>query len=287
MRTSKKLGLAGLFAAIVAFSACQKSEISSFDSAETTVARDNARMDNESDKISSVINGIAATNGMNSIGEKLQGPGGNIVLPACATVTLDTTSDPKSITIDFGSTPCLCDEWDGRYRQGIIKATWTGAYKEPGTVLTITTTDYYRGDATDQMDKYDLNKTVTNLGFNDAGNLEYHVVATANVTYYNGETANWNVDKTREWTEGESTNDVSDDVFSITGGVNGTNRNGLPVTATITTPIIKNACDWYVSGVVEISRGNLPTITLDYGNGNCDNVATLSANGQTKTIELK
>lgn len=275
--------------AVIAFSACQKSDMSSFN-AETTLATDNARMDNESDNIDAIVNAIAVTNKIALPGGKLDGPGGvfgNITLPACATVTVDTISIPKSITVDFGSTPCLCDQWDGKYRQGIIKATWTGKRKDPGSVVTITTTDYMRGVAADQMDKYDINRTVTNLGFNDAGNLQFHIVSTLNVTFFTGETANWNVDKTKEWTEGESTADLNDDVFSITGGVTGTNRNGVQVTTTITTPIIKNACEWYVSGVEEIARQNLPTITLDYGNGNCDNVATITVNGQTKTIQLK
>jgi len=290
MRTNKKLALASVFMAIIGFYACQKSDMSTF-SAETTLATDNARMDNESDNMGALVNAIALSNGMSNLGGKLEGPGGgafgNITLPACATVTVDTISDPKSITVDFGSSPCLCDQWDGRYRQGTLKATWSGSYRQPGTVISFVTTNYYRGDAVDQMDKYDVNRTVTNMGLNNAGNLQYHIVATVNVTYFNGETANWNVDKTKEWKEGESTLDVSDDVFSITGTVTGTNRNGVPVTATITTPIIKNACEWYVSGVAEITRSNMPTITFDYGNGNCDNVATITVNGQTKTITLK
>jgi hypothetical protein len=290
MRTSKKLTLASIFLAIIAFSACQKSNISSL-TTETTLATDNARMDNESDNIGAIVNAVAFTNGMSNLGAKLEGPGGgifgNITLPACATVVVDTVSATKSITIDFGSTPCLCDQWDGLYRQGVIQATWTGGFKDPGTVISVATTNFYRGVAVDQMDKYDIHKTVTNMGPNNAAHLEYHQVATINITFSTGETSSWNIDKTKEWVEGESTSDMSDDVFSITGGGSGTNRNGVAVTELITTPITKTACQWYVSGVAEITRGNLPTITLDYGNGSCDNSATLSVNGQTKTIVLQ
>ncbi len=288
MRTTMKIAFASLFIAALAFTACQKSGLLP-NAEDTQLATDNARMDNESDNIGSVINAIAYSNGMSSIGQKTEGPGGvfgNITLPACATVTIDTISNPKSITVDFGSSPCLCDQWDNLYRQGVIKATWTGAYRDPGTVITIVTTNFYRGIATDQMDKYDVNRTVTNMGPNANGNLQFHIVTTINVSYFDGTTSNWSADKMREWIQGESTKDISDDVFVITGSVSGTNRNGIPVSATITTPLTKNACTWFVSGVVEITRGTMPTITLDYGNGNCDNLATITVNGHTKTITL-
>src|ERR1041385_1271514 len=117
MIMTKKFAMASLFLAVIAFSACQKSGMFSL-SDETTLALDNARIDHESDNIDAVINAIARTSGIGNIDQKLEGPGnvfGNIILPACATVTIDTLSDPKSITVDFGSTPCLCDQWDGLY----------------------------------------------------------------------------------------------------------------------------------------------------------------------------
>jgi len=240
MKKIRKIVLGGLFLTAIAFSACQKSGMNPLDS-ETTLATDNARMDNESDNVGSVVNAIATSNGIGNVAGKLEGGGvfGNITLPECATVTIDTVSSPKSIIVDFGTSPCLCDQWDGRYRQGMVKATWTGAYRDPGTVITITTTDYFRGDAADQMDKLDINRTVTNMGPAANGNLQFHLVGVVNVTYYTGETANWNVDKIKEWTQGASTVDPNDDVLVITGTVTGTNRNGIPVSATITTPLVK------------------------------------------------
>ncbi len=227
---------------------------------------------------------------MSNIAEKTQGIGkvfGNITLPECATVTLDTVSNPKSITVDFGATPCLCDQWDGLYRQGIIKATWTGGFKDAGTVITTVTSNYYRGVSANEMDKYEINKTTTNMGLNQNNNPSFHVAGTVNITYFTGETANWNIDKIREWTQGVNTPDINDDVFLITGTVTGTNRNSIAVTSTTTTPLMRNSCNWFVSGVVEITRGNLPTMTVDFGNGNCDDQATVTVNGQTKTITLK
>lgn len=289
MKTIKKFGLAGVFMALIALSACTKNDLSP-NTEETALATDNARMDNESDNIGTVINAIAYSNNLSDVAQKLDGAGkifGNVTLPECAVVTVDTISNPKSITVNFGSTPCLCDEWDGMYRQGVVKATWTGNYKETGTVITITTTDYYRGITADQMDKIEATKVVTNIGPNANGNFQFHIVATIKIYYFTGETSDWNVDKIKEWSEGQFTADINDDVFVITGTVNGTNRNGLPVSGTITTPIVKNSCDWYVSGVMEITRGNFPQITLDYGNGTCDDQATVTVNGNTKTITLK
>jgi hypothetical protein len=54
-------------------------------------------------------------------------------------------------------------------------------------------------------------------------------------------------------------------------------------TAKITTPLIRKApCRFIVSGIVEINRN----ITIDYGNGECDNLAMGYSNGKEYEIQL-
>jgi hypothetical protein len=250
------------------------------------LATNSARIDNESNKVEDVVNAVALSNGISLSQGKLEGGAFISMLPSCATVTIDTVANPHTMVIDFGSTPCLCDQWDNRYREGVVTVTWTGPYRQPGTVITHTTSNYFRGDTPDEMDAINFTKTVTNEGLNDAGNLHYHIVTTGNMTTFDGQTSNWSADKDKEWVEGASSTDRADDVYKYTGTMSGTNLNGVNYTGTITVPLVKDACDWYVSGTVEIARVNMPTITLDYGNGVCDDQATVTSNGQTKTITL-
>lgn len=285
MRTVHKFSLGVVLVGLMAFAACQKNNLSAPDS-EATLANTNARIDNESNKLEDLVNSIAVVPAPNVPGGKLEGGGIISLLPSCATVTVDTISNPHSIVIDFGTTPCLCDQWDNRYREGIVTVTWTGGYRQPGTVITYTTTNYARGDAADQMDQISFSKTVTNEGLNDSGNLHYHIVTTGSETTFDGLTSNWSSDKEKIWLQGEPTPDKGDDVYSFSGSMSGTNANGVSYTGTIVDPLMKDACDWYVSGTVQFTRTNLPDVVLNYGDGMCDDQATITVNGQTKTITL-
>ena len=283
MKAVHKISLGGVLVLLIAFAACQKNNLSAPDDA-AVLATSNARIDNESNKVEDVVNSVALSQGIN-LSPKLEG-GFISLLPACATVTVDTLAMPHSMVVDFGSSPCLCDQWDNRYRQGVVTVTWTGGYKDPGTVINYTTTNYYRGDSPDQMDQINFTKTVTNEGLNDKGNLHYHIVTNGSMTTFDGLTSNWTADKEKEWLQGTSTPDRGDDLFAYTGTMSGTNLNGVAYTGTIVNPLMKDACDWYVSGTVEIVRANLPNVTLNYGDGICDDQATITVNGVSKNITL-
>jgi hypothetical protein len=286
MRTVQKISIAALLLVSAGFSACQKSNTSAPNDA-ATLATSSARIDNESNKLEDVANAVALSKGVELTGGKLEGGGVISLLPACATVTIDTISDPHSIVIDFGSSPCLCDGWDNLYRQGVLTVTWNGPYREKNTVITYNTSNYYRGVAPDQMDQINISKTVTNIGPNENDHLVYHIVNTGSMTTFDGQSSTWTADKLKEWLEGSSTPDHADDVFAYTGSMSGTNLNGVVYNATIVSPLMKDACSWYVSGIIDIQRTNLPKVTLDYGNGICDDQATVTVNGQTKTITLQ
>jgi len=62
------------------------------------------------------------------------------LLSGCATVTRDTVSLPHTITIDFGSINCMC--LDQKERRGKILVSYTGAYRDSGTVINISFDNY-------------------------------------------------------------------------------------------------------------------------------------------------
>ncbi|MEO5675253.1 MAG: hypothetical protein ABIQ74_11465 [Chitinophagales bacterium] len=241
---------------------------------DVTAVTDHAIAEGESNRVIQAVNSAAYHYDVRDIQD-------DSILPSCANITIDTISLFKSITIDFDTVPCLCSDWDGKYRQGIISATWTGLYRDSGTVITITTMDYYQGMLPSEMNKFDYNKTVTSMGHNANGNLHYSInVIEALVTIYSGQTISWTSQRDREWTLGDSTLLPFDDVYSITGSASGTDRNANPFSVIITSPLIAAfTCPWIKEGTLDITHGNLPVAILDYGGGSCDASATVTING--------
>jgi hypothetical protein len=265
----------------IIFAGCQKTE-----TYDAIPEQDNAMAENESNHVIQAVNTTATGAGLMGSSEDVRDPQG--FLPACATVTIDTIDALRTITIDFGTSPCLCSDWDNRYREGKIMATWTGAYRDSGTVITIVTQDYFQGVLPTQMNSFAYSKTVTNMGHNDNGNLHYAInVSEALITLWSGETITWTSQRDREWTAGEPTLLIFDDVYSITGSASGVDRNGDPFTVNITNPlIVKLSCPWITQGTLEITRGTNPTSTLDYGDGTCDDIASVTFNGNTITFHM-
>jgi hypothetical protein len=78
-----------------------------------------------------------------------------------------------------------------------------------------------------------------------------------------------------------------DDVYLIEGSTTGTSARGSSYSAVITTPLRKaNACPWIESGVVTITPRNKKTRTIDFGDGTCDNKATVTIEGKVYNITL-
>lgn len=199
----------------------------------------------------------------------------------CATVTKDTTTNPKTITIDFGATNCLCN--DGRNRRGKILVSYTGKYKDAGSVHTISFDNYFVND-----NQILGSKTVTNMGLNASNQSYFSIVVNGKIIKANTtDSIVWNSNRTRTWTQGEATQTWMDDVYEITGNGSGQNKNGT-FTMNIINPLIKElSCKWFTAGKVEMQPAGKLLRTIDFGNGTCDNAATVLINGNTYNITLK
>lgn len=206
---------------------------------------------------------------------------GDGILGHCATVTIDTMAFPHVMTIDFGDTNCLCN--DGRYRRGIINVSFTGRYREPGTVITITTDNYFVND-----NQVICTRVIENEGRNESGFLTFSIHVEGSIILANNQgTLNWTTYKNKKWIEGEFTPRLRDDVYLITGTATGTRPSGMIFTKAIIKPLRKElSCRYFVSGTVEIIPEGRPTRLLDYGDGICDDQATVTINGRTFTITL-
>ncbi|MEO5684298.1 MAG: hypothetical protein ABIQ88_16775 [Chitinophagaceae bacterium] len=201
----------------------------------------------------------------------------------CATVTIDTVSTPHIITIDFGATNCLCN--DGRNRRGKILLSYSGRYRDAGTVVIISFNNYFVND-----NQLVGSKKITNMGLNTAGNLVYKIEVNGQVIKANNAgTISWTSTRQREWTAGASTPLIlSDDAYSITGTASGTNASGKSYTIVITKALVrKMSCRWFESGTLDVTPQGKATRTLDYGTTGCDANATVSILGYSFPIVLR
>lgn len=205
-------------------------------------------------------------------------------LEPCANVTIDTSANPKLMTIDFGTENCLCR--DNNYRRGKIFVSFTGRYHQAGTVVITTFEDFFVND-----NQILGTHTFTNHGKNENNHTWYSKDVDGTIIFSEvngGGTLTWTSTQTREWIEGENTPRFrGDDVFLILGSSEGIRPSGISFSKNITSALRKEVgCRHFVSGTVEIERQNKPMRILDYGDGTCDNIATVTIDGKTFTITL-
>lgn len=196
---------------------------------------------------------------------------------SCATRSYDNST--KTLTIDFGTTNCLCA--DGRYRRGKILVRFTTDVNRRPAGAVVTRRNYFVND-----NQHTARRIFTDIG---TGSFTVAVDSASIIRANNGGTHSWTANWTFTRTAGFGTAQVSDDVYSVTGSATGTNRKNVGYTATIQNPLIKRAdCPkYFVQGTIGVTNTNSKVMTLDYGTGTCDNVATVTVNGNTRTIQLR
>ena len=235
------------FAIILSFSGCKKNTVAPVEESIQS-SEDNALVDGEFTSIYSYLD-AQSTLTLGSVAEK--GGNSNIqdiqiksdLLPVCATITWDSVA--RVLTIDFGTTNCLCQ--DGINRRGKIIATFTGKFKQVNSSINVSLENYYVND-----NKVTGSKTVTYLGTGKVSIVVQH----ASITTANG-TISWQCQRTVEMTAGINTKTIWDDEYTITGSASGTNRQGVNFSVTIDKPLIKQViCQKkdFVAGVLTIQN---------------------------------
>ncbi|MGE5106191.1 MAG: hypothetical protein ACM3H8_01490 [Sphingobacteriales bacterium] len=200
----------------------------------------------------------------------------------CFTVTVSPATVgvfPKTVTIDFGT---ACTGLDGKTRSGKIISVFTGHLAEPGNSVTTTFENY-------MVDSFKVEGTHKIVNTSTSNSRSFNIVVSgAKITRPNGKWFTWDSNKIVVQVEGNGTPRWPfDDVFEITGAKSGSNSAGITWSATVIEKLIrKGDCRWIVKGVVSLTR-NTNSAVLNYGNGTCDNKATITANGQTIEITLR
>lgn len=249
------------------FTSCRKEREEPLIDLDYTSASDNSRAEDAFQDILSQVDKAVDDNGLRELCDPV--------------VTFDTTGTPRTMTLDFGTENCTTA--NGRTRRGRIIVSYTGRYREQGTVITIVPENYYHNDNLVQGIK-----TVTNLGPNPDGNLHFSVNVTGTISAADGSwTASHAGQRTRTWIAGAGTQALSDDVYLITGSGSGVNRNGDPYSVSIISALrVALNCPFITQGTVQVTPNTRPVRTIDYGNGSCDGTFTVTVNGRTFTVTI-
>ena len=283
MKNLKNGIFAGLISLAIFTTSCNREKIETTATSEETTGQDSQEGTEVGDESSNIADN--AFKGQNITGRYASNYELYDALSGCATITKDTVN--RIVTIDFGTTNCLGA--DGRNRRGKIIVNYTGNYFEQGSVKIVTFDNYYRND-----NKVEGTRTVTNTGLNANNQYTWKIEArNMKITKTDGKFHTWNSDRVRTMLAGYETANWQDDEYTITGNASGTNSNDVTYTATITSPLHRlMSCKWIDKGIIQFENSKGKSRVLDFGNGTCDNQATVEVTGRrgrvvTRTITLK
>ena len=166
----------------------------------------------------------------------------------------------------------------------MIVVNYNGKRFMPGSVMAVTFLNFYKNDA-----KVEGTHTITNITPSQQDYPKFKIVNSGKMIFPDGRSATREQKLTREWQKGST---PSDDKWVTEGSATGTNKNGKIYEMKITSSIIcSRACE--ISNKVFIPVQGIKTltvdskvITIDYGDGSCDNTLTITVNGKTKVETL-
>lgn len=184
------------------------------------------------------------------------------------TIVSEEGGFPKTITLDYGEKTELIN---GRILSGIIEIVVSAPFYEQGATRTVSFIGF-------SVDTVGIGGTKTKTLVSIDDEREVSINRQLTFTLPDGTVIEHTAVINRLWSEGLGTPFYhGDDVFEINGYANFTDSDGTVYQKQITDKLIKKGdCRYIVSGTVELSVANMLFASIDYGNGACDNVATMT-----------
>ena len=211
--------------------------------------------------------------GMNPCGEE------SPALPVCAIITDSGELEyPRTIVIDFGED---CTNENGVTRSGQITVVLTGdLHNEVGSTRTLTTNNFQVNDISIVAEK-----VLTNVGADADGHPTFGRTADMAITR-NSHTFLRTGEGLLTWLAGYDSEDCFDNIMQRDGIATHSRENGNgQITRTVEAVVYDHPCGYPVSGTVTIDRPSADVV-INFGDGTCDNLATVNRNGNTFTIDL-
>lgn len=285
------------FIGAMAFTSCQKetslTSAPENDSVEVAATQEATVQEAEAEAQFDDVFNITASMNTDQVGEDLGltanvsglfelGSTSNTNTNRCFTITVVPNIPhvfPKTVTIDFGNG---CLGRDGKYRKGKIVSIYTNPLVIPGAKVSTSFVGYH-------VDSFQIEGThiTENTSISNMQGWQIKVI--------NGKITNTNTNRWRAWNSVKNVLQIAgngtlhfplDDIYKITGAANGSNSGGHTWSSIIVEPLIKKfTCRWIVQGTVRLVRDGRVAL-LDYGDGRCDNLATIYINGIPHVITL-
>lgn len=204
-------------------------------------------------------------------------------LSECVTVSKDSTDNGIIVTIDFGEENCEGN--DGRDRRGKIIATHIGNYWDGYAEISFAFVDFFVDD-----NQVIGEKSIIRTMSSDSLRVETITADGAIIFADSSGTFTRVAEHVRTTIEGSDTRKKRDDVVERIGESTCTLIDGTVITTTIIEPLVRmneqGCAMFFVSGIIQIIKGDESPLTVDYGDGTCDNLAEITQDGVTEVIEL-
>lgn len=261
----------------IGFNSCKKSDVK--EEFETTfeLSGNQAIADNLAEDANDMFMQVAVEK--NVAGNFAPDPGTTNDFIPCATVTVTPlVGFPKTIVIDFG-TSCT---YNGNTRSGKINIVISDSVRKPNSTAVMTFDNYY-------INLYKVEGTYTWLNTSTVGTrswsrkTENGKITAPDARYWLHSGLRYIVQ-----TAGVSTPSILDDIFSVTGDHSVSNSSGATRVITVLEALQKkNACANIDKGKLKVQGPNHYAL-IDFGDGTCDNLATISIDGRpARTIILR
>jgi len=192
-------------------------------------------------------------------------------LPDCVTITVVIVQNMKTVTLDFGDG---CELRNGNLVSGKIIMVYERDPEAATKMITYSFEDFYFNGK-----NVGGGGSILRERSNENGNPQSTKTFDITVTWPDNTFANKNGMKVREMIEGQDTLAWGDNVFLITGNWMFTKKDGTKLSAEVVEALRRElACKFLVSGIIKLTK-NKNSAVLSYGDGECDDLATVSING--------
>lgn len=201
----------------------------------------------------------------------------------CASLTEEQVGETRIVIIDFGDG---CEGPHGHIRKGRIIITITGHHWETGSTHVTELVNFYVDDV-----YIEGTRTTTNISESVESNFKFSMVLSGGkVTWSDELFATREAEHVRTFYR---TDNLIGDEMYLEGQVNGVNKDGVIYTGEIVEPLVfTRTCRASDKMPIPISGVKQHTVNeenaiIDFGDGTCDHLATVTKNGETKEIEIK
>jgi len=283
-----KIFFIGTLVALSFFASCNSDEKTNDGSSSAAITKDeiikNSKIDASIDDVTNIAEDQFSA--QQNVTSKPSGPVKNF-LPSCATITTVLTNNTWTRTVDFGVDGCTLE--NGNTVKGKMVISFSNDFASSTQTISYTFDGFYHNGKKLQGSK-SIVRTVKATDLLATAHPVFTAAIDMTITFDDGGVYTRKGTLVKEQVEGFDTwFNWDDNAYLVTGSGTTTFPNGDTFSAEITTPLqFKASCKRSVpvKGVLSVTK-NGATAVIDYGDGTCDTLATITKDGVTEEVDLK